>query len=555
MVVVLSCLFMIMLLCCGVLMSREARSTSTIRLHWLLHCFSALLILIALATPGIWYNASEYLHDLWTAFDAVQKTQQGLLSSIDYFSPIGPAQGWFYQASLWLHPASARTIVVANVFVAALALLLALFLLRDRSSPVTIALVGIIAVTTALTPRDIDLPGLQSSFLAPYNRWGWALLMPIAMRAALPIAKRDVPEALILGAAIALLLLLKVTYGIAASGILIVAVALQPRQWKEGAIAFLGCAASLIAVELLTAGQVRSYVSDLSDAARISTVLRIYNLPFLLASFGIVGIGSLIMMLAELQREGERPLIALRNGPWRGAIIAAATGSAGLIVVMQNHDQTEPTALLLVPLIVAEWSGLLGRRDEPGALWNRGGVIALLLLVVLARPAIDAGMVLAQPVQLLRKAPVPSFVGTDLQDLEIDDYHLPAADGTCGDATCVQYRTMMRGQKLIQRHCPLQAGQSLLAANFSNPFSALTGSASSKRGAIWFHADRSFSTDVYVPYTRLFEGVACLMEARSSPNGAVFMQIYGSNVNRNFQPVAQNEDWTLWKRKRNRQTN
>ena len=549
MVVLLCCLLMIAIFFGAVIASREATSTSTLRLNWILHGLSVLLILISLATPGIWYDATTYLGDLWTAFDAVQKTQQGLLSSIDYFSPIGPAQGWFYGASLWVYPASARTIVFANILVAALALLLTLVLLRNRSSPVTIALVGIIAVTTALTPRDIDLPGLQSSFLAPYNRWGWALLMPVAMRAAVPITKSDVPGAVILGAAISLLLLLKVTYGVAALGILIVAVGLQVRQWKEGAIAFSSCAAILITVELLTAGQVRAYMNDLSAAALMSANgLRPAKLLYLLMSFALAGIGSLIMMLAALRRKGELPITALRNGPWRGAIIAAATGAAGLVVLMQNHYNNEATALLLMPLIVAEWSGLLARPDEPGALWDRGGEwIALLLLVVLARPAVDAGMVLAQPLQLLRNAPLKAFAGTEFHDLVIEDTHLPAANGTCNDSTCRDYRRMLSGQKLIQRHCGLRQGQSILTANFSNPFSALIHSASPRRGAIWFHADRSFSTDVHVPYAQLFEGVACLMEARSEPNGTLFMQIYGSNLSRNFRPVAQDEDWTLWK--------
>jgi hypothetical protein len=550
MVVLLCCLLTIALFCGGVMMSREAVGPSTLGLNWILHGFSALLILIALATPGIWYDATTYLGDLWTAFDAIRKTQQGLLSSIDYFSPIGPAHGWIYEASLWLHPPSARTIVLANVLVAALALMLALFLLRNCASPLTVGLVGIIAVTTALTPRDIDLPGLQSSFLAPYNRWCWALLMPVAMRSAVPITKRDVPGTLILGTAIALLLLLKVTYGVAALGILMVAVALQPRKWKEGAIALVAVATSLIVVELLTGGQIRAYLNDLSVTAQMSSNgLQPAKLLYEFMSFALAGIGSLIVLLAAVRREGERPLSAMRNGNWRAAIIAAATGGAGLIVLMQNHYNNEATALLLMPLIVAEWSGLLARRDEPGALWYRGGEwIALLLLVVLARPAMDAGMVLAQPLQLKRNALLPAFARTEFHDLVIEDTHLPAANGTCSDSTCKDYSRMVRGRLLIQRHCPLQPGQSLLAANFSNPFPALTGSASSRRGAIWFHAGRTFSTTVHLPYDRLFEGVDCLMEARSEPNGALFMQIYGTDLIRNFKPVAQDETWTLWKR-------
>lgn len=550
MVVLLCCLLMIVLLCGGVLVSREAGGASILPLNRILHCFSVLLILIGLATPGIWYDASTYLGDLWTAFDAVKKTEQDLLSSTDYFSPIGPAQGWIYGASLWLHPPSARTIVLANVLVASLALVLTLLLLRKRASPLTAALIGVIAVSTALTPRDIDLPGLQSSFLAPYNRWGWALLMPVAMRAAVPITNRDIPGTIVLGGTIALLLLLKVTYGAAAMGILMVAIALQPRQWQEGAIAFAAIAAALISLELLSGGQVRAYLNDLSATVNMSSNgLRPAKLLYELMSFALAAIGSLIVVLASVRGEGEERLRALRNGHWRALLISAATGGAGLIVLMQNHYTNEATTLLLMPLIVAEWSGLLIQRDETGALWRSGGEwIALLLLVTMARPALDAGMVLAQPIQLKRNAPLPAFVQTEFHDLVIEDTHLPAANGACSDSTCNDYSRMVGGRQLIQRHCPLRLGQSVLTANFSNPFPAFLGISSPRRGAIWFHADRSFSRTVHIPYARLFEGVACLMEARSEPNGALFMQIYGPDVRRNFQPVAQDDNWTLWKR-------
>src|ERR1700722_19656528 len=83
-----------------VLVSKEVIGRSPFRLSWGLHGLSLLLILVALATRGIWYDAHTYFGDLWTVYDSLWKTAQGLRSSIDYFSPIGPVMQWLFAITL-----------------------------------------------------------------------------------------------------------------------------------------------------------------------------------------------------------------------------------------------------------------------------------------------------------------------------------------------------------------------------------------------------------------------------------------------------------------------
>jgi hypothetical protein len=536
-----------------VLVSREIVRGSPFQLNWGLHGLSLLLILVALATKGIWYDAHTYLGDLWTAYESLWKTAQGLRSSLDYFSPIGPVMQWLYAMTLIVQPPSASSIVLANVLVAIVSLLLALVLLRNRATPVTIALTGLIAVTTALTSRDIDstIPAAQSDFLAPYNRWGWALLVPVAMRAALPLARPDLAGAIISGAAIALLILLKITYGLAALGVYVLATVVQPRRWREGLAVGASLVAILLIADLVTGGQVRAYLADLRMTALMpSNGIRLGKFISELPIFVLFALGSLLLLLAATRDDIESPArLLLLN--WRPVFLAFATGGAGLVVLMQNHYSTEATTLLLMPLIVAEWTSLFAspRTKSPDIWSKRVEWIGLVLLIALSSPAIDAGFIIAQKVQLARKSRIPELAGTEFHDLVVESTHFPTAEGACSDGTCRDYRRMLSGRALLEGDCPERKDLAILAINFSNPFPALLGAKSPKVAPIWLHSDRSFSTAVHLPAKVLLGDVGCVLEAKGEGNSVALMDIYGVAIREAFRPTAQNADWQLWTRK------
>jgi hypothetical protein len=526
-----------------VLASREVIGWSPFRLSWGLHGLSLLLIVIALATRGIWYDARTYFGDLWTVYDALWKTAQGLRSSIDYFSPIGPVMQWLFAATLIVQSPSASSIVLANGLVAIVSLLFAMLLLRRRATPLTIALIGLIAVTTALTSRDVDslVPAAQSSFLAPYNCWGWALLVPVAMRAALPLARPDLTGAILSGVAIAILMLLKITYGMAAGGVYILATVIQPKRWGEGVAVVVILIVTLWIADLLTGGQVRAYLADLRMASQMPfNGVRVSKFISELPVFVLFAIGSLLLLLAS-NRDSivSCPTLLLLN--WRPILLAFATGGAGLVVLMQNHYLTEATTLLLMPLILAEWTGLFtSPRIEPSGIWSkRLGWIGLVLLVVLSLPVIDAGFIIAQKVQLARKSRISELAGTGFHDLVMESTHLPTAKGACGDNTCVDYRRMLSGRALLEEDCPERKDLAILALNFSNPFPALLGAKSPKGTPTWLHFGRSFSEAVHPTAKAMLGDVGCVLEAKEGNDISVaLMNIYGADIRNAFLPRA-----------------
>ncbi|QGN56103.1 hypothetical protein GKE62_17680 [Novosphingobium sp. Gsoil 351] len=552
--IVTLCLFAaIALVAVAFVASREIIGYSPLRISWGFHAFAILLILVALSTRGIWYDADHYLVDIWTTQDALHKAAQGVRSSVDYFNPIGPVLDWMLALTLLFQPPSSASLVLANVVIATLSLMLTIVLLRQRASPITVAIVGLIAVTTALSPRDIDsLVALQqSSMLAPYNRWGWALLLPVAMRAALPGVRVDVTESILTGFTIAVLVLLKITYAFAAIGIFAVVLALYPFRWREIGVVTLATILSIPVLDWVSAGQVRAYFGDLALSAQMpSNGVRFGKFLTELPTFIAFSTGCLLLMSAASRHRADR---SERRwwANWRVFIVVLAVGGSGLVVLMQNHYTTEAVTLLLMPLIIAEREGMLA--DVAGCRFGmrtcNAEWLGAIMLVTLALPAIDGGFILAQKVQMHRKLYLAApLAGTEFGNLVVDETYQPDPRSECLDKTCRDIRRMLSGRELIWHNCPAYRFAAVLAFDFSNPFPALLGSPSPRHAPIWLNTDRSFSRAIHVPGQKLFSDVGCVIIAKNEGTAAVLSDIYRDDLRRSFRLVSENEEWYLWAR-------
>lgn len=523
------------------------------------HAAALLALLAAAVAPGVVFDSETYFGDLWTAYEAVAKSLHGLRSSLDYFSPIGPVYDWMFAAALRLQAPSAAVVPFAGALAGGGAAVLSILTLRRCASPLGLALATLAAVAVAVSPREIDAVFARSdmSLLAPYNRWAWALFIPVALRAAIPVAGRDPLGAAAMGLAIALMLLLKVTYGAAALGLLVAGAILRPGGWRDAPPALLAMTAALGAAEILS-GQVSPYFGDLATAAAMeANGLRIFKLAPQLGEAGFACIVALIALALTAPREkggaGLSDLTLLRAA----ALIVAVAG-AGCAILMQNHYVSEAAVYALLPLIAVEWTGFL--RDPPDAA-KRGNArphpsvatgslasAALLLGVVAAtaRPAlIDVGFVLAQQVQFRRLPPDPALAGTPLADLIVHPRWLP--DGACSSGVCKDRARMVSGRDLLLEAGAGEPGAgTILALNFSNPFPMLLGAPPPSGAPIWLHADRSFSAERHVAPEVLFEGVGYVMVARGEPNAEALTDIYAPFVTDNYRRLAEDPHWTLW---------
>lgn len=485
-------------------------------------------------TPGLYYNYDSYFGDFWTATEAINKGQSGWLSSVDYFNPIGPVYSYVYALWALIEPQpGTATIVKASALAAAIAALLALVMLWRRMSLLGLSIVLLTVVGVAVSGRGNGelLYQMPMHYLAPYNRWGWALFVPVALRLALPY-RRDLPGDLALGLAIALMLMLKVTYGAAALGLVAARLVLVPGSWRELPLLAAGLAVVLAGIELAT-GQVSAHLRDLALTASLpQSGLRLTKLFEQLGEAAIFTLIALVAYLGTLER----------TALWadlRPVLLIGLVAGAGCAVLMQNHYRVEAAVYPLLPLIALEWTGVLrsGLADLRQRVLMAGAAAAMLFF-----PVIDVAMHVGQRVQYVLNGPDPAFAGTAYADLRFEPYMVESQnsllnripDGRAG---------VLEGLALLRAAGADAPGAGAVATlDFSNPFPMLLGQPSPAGTPIWMHADRSFSRAVFVAPEVLFAGVDYVMSP-STPG--LLEEIYAETLDTAFEVTARGSYWIL----------
>src|SRR5262249_54464306 len=109
---------------------------------------------------------------------------------------------------------SAKDILRANLLVAWLAAAFSTALLAKLARPWTVVAISLIPFLVACSPRE-NMSLYEIGHLAPYNRWGWAFITPLAFYALAPgdiDGKSQIWRAALAGIGLFLLLFLKITY-------------------------------------------------------------------------------------------------------------------------------------------------------------------------------------------------------------------------------------------------------------------------------------------------------------------------------------------------------
>ncbi|MEO0821831.1 MAG: hypothetical protein AAF074_15565 [Pseudomonadota bacterium] len=524
----------------------------------------------AFATEGLRFEFERHLVDVWFLADAIKKVEAGYQPHLDFFSPIGPAFFWVFAAALQLGEASIVTIVQANALFAAFAAAVTVGCLARRASAFVIALAVLVAVGAAISPREenVTFPIDAASFLAPYNRWGWALLVPVALRFCLPAHRVDWPGAVLAGVAIALLLLLKVTYGIAALGLLVCGSVLRRQGWRDGLFALLGCAA-VLAVVALSTGLIGAYIADLQRILSIQAPPRLFKLFRVLGESGLYASAALLFLALLDATERPTGLLTWPFRRWQPILLIGACASAGVVVLMQNHPVHGAALAFLTPLIAYEWWRRypVARAGEEEAGENLGTMLVAVtgtvralafvaLFAVVARtPLLDVSASTAQMVYSKRDQALPELAGTPMQGLYMPSYVFREhPDGRCYWDSCRNMRTLFNGLALLREAGAGQPGQgAILPLTFSNPYPMLMGAAPPRYSSNWYDAWRNITDTVHVPAETLFSDVEFVMiRPTETRQPDVLMQsIYLDYVEAAFEPAGENAFWKLYRRRAN----
>ncbi|CUH79480.1 hypothetical protein [Tropicibacter naphthalenivorans] len=503
---------------------------------------AALLIAASWLMPLLIFDHETYLGDLWTAFEGANKAASGLSSSSDYVSPIGPMYDWVFRAALALRPLTATTVPLASALMALGVMILGVAILWRQVSLAALGMVLLLAVATVVSPREADTLIAQTSmsWLAPYNRWASGLAVVLTVALCLPAKGRGVIGAALIGAGIAGLLLLKITYGAALLGLVVIAVILRTLTLWHLVILVTGLAGALAAADAMT-GQIAPYLGDLRSVAALeANGLRPIQLVQQLGEAALWAGGAILLYAALCGATGQ----AMRLRAVLLLVVAAAMGCA---ILMQNHWLSESAIYAALPIIAAEWTSLLHSEDDspemPTPLW--AGLAGLCVALSMLYPIRDGGTVLAQVVQAQRFAPDPALAGTPQADFLLHErWRFDPTSGPAQDYT----RMIEAYQALDTLGAGLPQTGTTLALNFSNPFPMLLGKPSPKRAPIWLHEGRSFSADSYIPAEEMFDGVDFIAVAVGEGSGEALWQIYQPYIEAHFERVTELDAWMIWAR-------
>ncbi|HSH37351.1 MAG TPA: hypothetical protein VK993_01085, partial [Chthoniobacterales bacterium] len=164
-------------------------------------------------------------HDLMVLLEGGWKWKWGFMPHIDYYSPFGALTFLLVALGIDLSGSMVHALPTATCIVGTVALPLALYAAFTRLHPIVAFAAVVVLIAAAVAPHELRLPSEVWSYAAVYNRWAYALFgvatIIIAVPPAISWKWSEWVDGLIAGACVALLIFLKISYGLLAVGVVI----------------------------------------------------------------------------------------------------------------------------------------------------------------------------------------------------------------------------------------------------------------------------------------------------------------------------------------------
>ena len=338
-----------------------------LRLVSVLAAFVAGIGLITLAKGGIFIGAHEA--DAFHLMDVLFRMQAGLQPHRDFVTPLGIFSLWPMVLFMNLGFGVGTAIMLGQILVAVLLLPAVAYASCSRLPPALAYAFGIgtLWLVLALTYGTSDA-GISVSM--HYNRWSWSITFIVLALALLPAARqRPALDGALIGAGMAALAMIKMTYFVALTpGVLLAVATVQTRRAVGFAlVAGLAVAAAVTVVQGLDFWF--AYAADLVNVAgsqiRPNTGVDLNELLI-----GPPYIGAVIA--------GVAAIVLLNNAGAAVQSRALALLLPGFIFITYQNSGNDPLWLLLLVVV------MLTVRPAPGAKthWGIDCNLSLTMLAV-----------------------------------------------------------------------------------------------------------------------------------------------------------------------------
>lgn len=490
---------------------------------------SILGICFVRAYVGLW-GTRIYIQDAFSMLDGAWRILNGQRPHVDFYTGLGPVTYLIPAAGVLLAGGMADGLAYGQAVFGCLVGLWAYLLSERRLRGLAAILFCLLVVLIGIVPTTI---GDSPSGITPattYNRFGYALVALLMLEASTPAGSersRDelwggVSTGLILGT----LLFLKISFFMGAVFLLAAAFPLRPQTKQR----WYGLAGAFSLTTLVFAAYLRfdlaAMYGDLRTVAHTKHVMVgwylakdvvVYAMPFLLLVY------SISLSAASLRE--------------RNAIRLAGIGVclAGFFLLLTSWQffalpLDAVMAILLVDRLVP------APRQATLAQGPRLLVLALgvFLAVSYLVPEVQ-GMVYGL-MQKIRQVPHTSFTAPALAGLN-----------TTVEGSYVEY--INEGCDLLNQH--RQAQDSVLALNFTNPFSFGLRIKPPLGGATWLQYGTDFDESGPAP-ERVFQGASLVMLPKKFSDYTLpdtLPRIYGPYLKQHYAVEAESLNWWLYRRK------
>lgn len=518
------------------------------------------------------------IHDIFVLFDSLWRSSQSEIPHLDFHSPIGQAYYWPFQLLGRFGDHDALTIVHANILVGAVMAVGLWFILPRRLSPGLLIVATVAILAMAMTPRDFDYWVTNYSYLAPYNRWSWAVLMLAAPIMLLPPSReRPWIDGVVLGLAIALLYYTKLNFLAAAIGMLVPALILRQMPWRQAAIALLTCALTALLVEAVWRNNA-AYIADINMAARAA--LEEHNGLRIGKALRSLVPGGCFYALIVAMLWIRWPTLAIGRWLaiwWRPLLIGAGVVLLGVFVTVQDNPKYEFGHGVIALLIVAELARRRSDADLAGLPALRGGPLfgerarpwlgAIVIAGMLPFTAMDVVAIPAHAIESRsgRVCPLPALRGTQgARLLEPAEWIAQAPGASCSDIQApplptppatetnpFELQKIDQGMTLLRAHG--RPGDIVLALDFSNPYPFFLAAPSPRRALIWWHYGRDYTAVARPDPAVMLASATLVLQTKaedelSGGQGKAAWDSYGADVRARFRPVGETGMFRLWRR-------
>lgn len=496
--------------------------------------------------------------DVFSLLDGGWRIVSGHAPHSDFHNAVGPLAYLLVAFGMAVGEPSLAGHVYGTVLMLVVVAPWAAWVFFGRLSAPYAFMMTLFVTTLIAAPRPLGYDPAVTTYAMVYNRYGWALLSVFAVQVLVPTpcirqrsSKGDAASA---GVLAAIVLFCKVTFFVAACGILAGALLLRPDLRRSAlltALAFvlivavfwlvLGINPFRYASDIAAAGGAQSLIVRL-DSLRSTVKSNLWQAPLLVGLWG-----ALIL-----------PLMARRESFERAARLTVAFGltiAAALVLTVLNSSEKSDVPLFVVAAAIAvaqaDWS-----RSHPGRDMTRVFctiVIAVCFTNIIWKDARSLANLVSW--HAYRAAQLPESQRFDARPLH--DFVVPdTSEWRTAYWRARQVPEALNDGLTLIRSRPTQ-DETIAVLAYTDYFSFALGRVPPKGGQLWWDLDFNFNEAVHPSADALLGDVDIVMapvvDERSEGVGVetveALLRLYGSYLHEHFVEAARSQYWNLYARR------